>query len=152
MSKNAVLIPILLIFISAASFAREEIWIAPITEINRYSVSGVAAGGGISIGYGEGFAFGLRKLYNMAMDEVTTLELTVFLRLYFFDGHSGLFAQMNWGPALFFEEDYDMKWMLSASFGIGWRFLINDNWYVEPLVRGGFPFLVGAGVSLGFRF
>jgi len=46
MSKKAILIPILLIFISAASFAQEEIWIAPITEINRYSVSGVAAGGG----------------------------------------------------------------------------------------------------------
>jgi len=158
--KKAVLITMLLLLINLTSFAqspanaraREEIWIAPIAEINRYSVSGAAAGGGIAVGYGDGVALGLRMLYCMDLYNVTTLELTAFLRLYFFGGHSGLFTQMNWGPAYFFEKDNDMKWMLSAGLGIGWRFLLSGNWFFEPVVRGGFPYYAGAGVSFGLRF
>ena len=162
--KKALLVSILILLISLSSFAqsaaagrgstREEIWIAPILEANLYSISSAAAGGGLAIAYGDGVAMGLRALYCMDLDNLTTLEITTLIRIYIsdFKGNSGLFLQIDLGPAFFFEEDNDMNGIMSVGLSVGWRFLITKEWYVEPFVRGGFPYLAGIGVSSGFRF
>ena len=162
--KKALLVSILFFLVSLSSFAqnaavgrgsvREEIWIAPIVEANLYSISSAAAGGGLAIGYGDGAAMGIRALYYMDLDNLTVLETTALVRFYIsdFKGNSGLFLQIDGGSAFFFKEDTDMRMVMSIGLSIGWRFLINKEWYVEPYVRGGFPYLAGIGVSSGFRF
>lgn len=160
--KKTILILILLIFVSFISFAqsnrnknkREEISIAPVAEANFYSKNIVGAGGGLALSYGDGIAFGVKGLYFMDFDTLTTLELLANIRFYIldFNGNSKLYAQIDGGPAFFFEDGEEMKGMLSGGITVGWRFLFRKHLFVEPFIRGGFPFLVGAGVSGGFRF
>ena len=123
-------------------------------DVNFYSRSGIAFGGGLFFGFeGDGTALGIRTLYCRDMDNVQTLEVTAFVRVYVPDisGHSGLFAQLNLGPCLFWEEDNDERGVYCAGFGLGWRFLLGKRWFMEPSVRAGYPFLAGAGVAAGLR-
>ncbi|MCL2793135.1 MAG: hypothetical protein FWD87_08580 [Spirochaetaceae bacterium] len=157
--KKAILIPVLFFVISFTSFAqspdktRADIWIAPIVELNLYTISSTAAiGYGLAIGYGNNIAIGLRILYNQDFDNLTTLEMTTFIRFFPSGENSGLFAQINYGTALFYEEDESIRGVICIGLSVGWRFLIGRNWYIEPVVRGGFPYIAGAGLSSGFRF
>jgi len=34
----------------------------------------------------------------------------------------------------------------------GMRLEIEDRWYLEPALRGGYPFTWGAGITLGKKF
>ena len=160
--KRNILILILIIFVSLTSFAqgnrakanREEISIAPVAEANFYTKDKVGAGGGLALSYGDGIAFGVKGLYFMDFDKLTTLEILTTIRFYIldFNGNRGLFAEIDGGPAFFFEDGEDMKGMISGGLCVGWRFLFKKHLYVEPFVRGGYPFVAGAGVSGGFRF
>ena len=162
--KKITLILIFILFISSVSFAqssdtrtlsnREEVSIAPVAEANFYTKDKVGAGGGLALSYGDGIAFGFKGLYFMDFDKLNTLELLATVRFYLldFNGNRGLFAEIDGGPAFFFEEGEDMKGMISGGLCVGWRFLFRKHLYVEPFVRGGYPFVAGAGVSGGFRF
>ena len=44
-----------------------------------------------------------------------------------------------------------IKTSFSAAGSVGYRFGIN-RLYIEPVIRGGYPFIVGAGLSIGVRF
>ena len=124
-------------------------------EVNLYSRQDMAFGGGLFFGLGgDGMAMGIRALYCRDMDNFQSLEVTAFVRLYLPDisGNSGLFAQISLGPVMFWEEDNDEKrGVYCAGLGLGWRFLLGEYWFVEPSLRGGYPFLAGAGVAAGFR-
>jgi hypothetical protein len=41
---------------------------------------------------------------------------------------------------------------ISIGLGVGWRFLLGNLFFIEPAIRGGFPYIVGAGLSAGVRF
>ncbi|MCL2705691.1 MAG: hypothetical protein FWE72_05735 [Spirochaetaceae bacterium] len=157
--KKIILVSILLFVITLASFAqssgkKEEISISPVAEINLYTASNIGTGGGLAISYGDGISLGVKGLYFTDLDTLTTIEILTFVRFYIldFNGNSGLFAQIEGGPAFFFEKDDDMKGMISGGVTIGWRFVLSKHWYVEPVVRGGYPFIAGVGVSGGVKF
>jgi len=138
---------------------RGDFWICPGAEMALYSISSAACGGSIAMAYGRGASIGLKaSLFFDIENQIDTLELGLLLRYYFFGGaaNSGPFIQFTGGPALFFDRENTgipaELGSISAGLHLGWRFLLGETFFVEPSVRGGFPFIAGAGLSAGVRF
>ena len=138
---------------------KQDFWICPGAEIAMYSISGIAYGGGLSIGYGRRAAVGLKADFFLDGEkEVTTLELDFLLRWYFRSGasFSGPFIQLNAGPAIFFRENNNVNpshlGIISGGLSLGWRFLLGRYWFIEAAIRGGYPYIAGAGLYAGFHF
>ena len=136
---------------------REDFFFAIIGEGSIYSYDSLAYGGGIILGYGTGSAVGIKIEGFFNQEGIDVLELNVFLRLYFLgsSAYSGPFVQFMGGTALINRSDDfsipSFTGSVSAGLGFGWRFLFKDRWFLEPGARAGYPFIVGAGVSAGFR-
>jgi hypothetical protein len=158
--NTLVLIPV---FAEEQAVARDDMWVCPVFESNWYSISRVAFGGGAAFGYGDGVVIGLKVMYCDDTDDIRTLELNFLLRFYLFSmtsatfRNSGLFLQLNGGPVVFAEETNTMEMpakigTFSAGLSLGWRFLLGRYFFIEPAIRGGYPYMVGAGLSAGVRF
>jgi len=136
------------------------IFVAPLAELTGYGRKGPAFGGGLALGWGEGGALGLRILYSSSFgdEKVKTLELGFFARFYLFgpEVSTGLFVQPTIGMVMFAGQSAlslpAEAGSISAGLAVGWRFPLGNRWYIEPAVRGGYPYMYGAGVSAGFRF
>jgi hypothetical protein len=161
----------LLVFISAVGiipvFAQnrndviEDRWVCPVFESGLYGISNLAFGGGAALGYGDKVAFGLKVIYWNDLEEVRALELNFLARFYFFRmidaWRSGLFIQFNGGPVIFARGENNIAIpsetvMISAGFSLGWRFLLGRYFFIEPAIRGGYPYIAGAGLSAGVHF
>ena len=136
-----------------------DLWLCPGAEIAKFSTSNMAYGGGLSLGYGRGVSIGLKAAYMVDADGmVTTLELNLLLRLYFLGSLfcSGPFIQLNAGPALFAQHENMSipaeKGTISAGLSLGWRFLFGQYFFLEPAIRGGYPYMIGTGLSFGVHF
>jgi len=137
----------------------QDFWVSAIAESNIFSVTNIAFGGGAALGYGDGAALGLRVVYCVDLENLRTLELNFLVRLYLprLTGHQGLFLQFLFGPAIFTTEDDSVaipsqKGRFTAGLSLGWRFLLGGNFFLEPAVRGGYPYIAGLGLSAGLRF
>ena len=140
---------------------RPDIFIAPAAEVIGYGRNGSAFGGGVVIGAEDnGKAMGLRFLYAADSESVSTMELNILLRFYFFNtsnAHTGLFVQLNTGVALCSRDNDDNGLteteigLFSMGVSVGWRFPFGKYFFVEPAIRGGYPYIYGAGVSAGCR-
>ena len=146
------------IYVHAESEKRPDIFIAPVAEAVGYSMEGIAYGGGLIIGAGDdGLAMGIRLLYATDSEFANTLELNFFIRYYILTpyDHSGLFLQLNGGPVIFNYEEADgiPSEIDDMSFGltVGWRFPLGKHFFIEPAIRGGYPYIAAGGVSAGFR-
>ena len=147
-------------FSQEQAFERGDFWICPAAETSLYSISSVSYGGGIALGYGRGASIGFKAAYFYDHEgQVDTMELGILLRFYFFgiSSCSGPFIQFSGGPAFFFAREDDVQLpselgMISAGISAGWRFLLGKTLFVEPSVRGGYPYIFGAGLSTGVRF
>ena len=133
---------------------------APLVEAAGFGRRTPAIGGGFALGAGSGTAIGLRLFYAAApgRESVTMMELAVFMRLYFLgpEADRGPFAQLNVGAVIFAYKSAVVSipagaGSISAGIAVGWRFPFGKHWYIEPAVRAGYPYVVGAGVSAGFR-
>ena len=140
-----------------AAASRNDFWVCPVAEVIMYSVSSTAYGGGLALGYGNGASIGFKAAYLVDADgQVTTLELNFLFRWYFLGSGSGPYLQINGGPAFFAQ--YESMAIpseigtVSAGLSVGWRFLLGRYWFIEPGIRGGYPYIAGAGLSAGFRF
>ncbi|MHC6203948.1 OmpA family protein [Breznakiellaceae bacterium SP9] len=127
-------------------------------EINQYTAEGIANGlvlGGrypilpvLSVG-------GSLGLFNDFSD-FTTFEPAALVRWYPWGNETsgslrGLFAEGKLGAALVWY-DGDMTSKFLASFGAGMRIdLGGSSWYIEPQLRGGYPFAFGIGVAMVWR-
>jgi len=134
-----------------------DFWICPGFEAALYGRSGLAYGGSLALAYGKGASIGLKAAYFFSPDN-TTLELNFLLRFYLRGAvsYSGPFLQFAGGTVLFADEANvgfpATIGSISAGLAFGWRFLIKDRWFVEPSIRGGYPFLGGGGIAAGVRF
>ena len=133
---------------------------APIVEAMMYGRAPPSIGYGFAIGMEDSISLGLKGIYAMPLEryDLTTLEITIFFRVYLFSAGaaSGLFAQLTCGFAVF---SWENKIELPAeggtiSFGIttGWRFPLGNHFFIEPYLRGGYPYYGGLGLSAGVRF
>jgi len=154
-----------MLFCVSAGFADSEsdnsdLWICPSGDAAFYSLSGVSYGGGLAVGFGKGTSVGMKAAWFFNFDDgISVLELNFLLRFYFFGKKacSGPFMQFTGGPALFFSNEIGVSvpskiGVFSIGVGCGWRFLIKEKWIIEPYIRGGYPYLAGAGLSAGIRF
>jgi hypothetical protein len=151
-------------FAQERASVREDLWVCPVFESGMYSVSNRAIGGGAALGYGDRVAFGLKVIYWDDMNEVRSLELNFLARFYFFNKErakalapSGPFIQVNIGPVIFAWDEQSITMpsetvLTSAGLSLGWRFLFGRFFFIEPSIRGGTPYLFGAGLSAGVRF
>ena len=144
-----------------AEEGREDVWwVCPSAEAAMFKTSGLSSGGAVAIAYGSGASLGLKAAYFLGdKNEADVLELSFLLRIYFFGGEatSGPFIQVSGGPAIFVGQDEDVslksEWgTISAGLAFGWRISLGDAFFVEPYIRGGYPFLVGGGLSAGIHF
>jgi len=138
---------------------REEFWISPLIEFNMYNLSGLAFGGGLAFAYGDELAIGLRVAWFRGDNgETSTMEINILLRWYILNGSNnyGPYIQIGAGPVLFAQEESLSIpagiGSISAGANLGWRFSFGQNWFIEPAIRIGFPYLAGVGVSGGYRF
>jgi hypothetical protein len=134
---------------------REDLWVCPVFEAGLYGISHMAVGGGAALGYGDRVAFGLKAVFWNDIEETSSWELNFLARFYFFfcseaPSNSGLFVQFNGGPVLFTKPFF--VGTISAGLSLGWRFLLGGHFFVEPAIRGGYPYIAGVVLSAGVRF
>jgi len=152
----------------AAPAQRGDFWICPGAETALYSYSGPSAGGSFAAAYGSKFSIGFKAAWFFDMNNaLDALEFNFLLRYYLgrpsTEGNSaagssaGPYLQLTGGPVLFFDKEESASvpanWgRVSAGLAFGWRFLLGKLFFVEPYIRGGYPYIAGAGVSAGMHF
>ena len=147
------------VFAQNNSGEREDLWICAGPEIAMFSISNLAYGGGLAIGYGSGTSIGFKISYFIdGGGMVNSLELNILFRFYFFgkDSYSGPFVQLNAGPVLFAQyESFGIPaelGTLSAGLVVGWRYLLTQYFFLEGTLRGGYPYIAGIAFSAGLHF
>ena len=165
MSVRYIIIAVLTL-LTANAYAQTDVrsdknfFAAPIIEVLYYGVTSPSLGYGFALGTEGGVSVGLRGLYVRTLErEVNTLEMTIFARGYIlqFDAAKGLFVQLNAGFAIFSIDDKKITvpsdgGTFSFGLSLGWRFLLGNYIFIEPYIRGGYPYYGGAGLSAGVRF
>jgi hypothetical protein len=138
----------------------EDFWISPSADIAFYSPVSISYGGGIAIAHGNGTSIGIKASWLLDFEgHLNILILDILFRLYFFgsSANSGLFVQFAAGSTLFFdiEENISLPARLGTptiGLALGWRFLLGKYFFIEPSIRGGYPYIAGASISTGVRF
>lgn len=148
-----VILSICFLFAASGLYALSGVFVGLGIEGNANTREGFAFGGGLSGGVDldHQFSLGLKTAFSSNMDTVTTLESAAFFRYYLPFKFSGLFAQAELGAAVFFEDGENYPALL-AGLAFGWRYNFGKNWYIEPSIRGGYPFAWGVGLLAGMRF
>ena len=137
---------------------RQDIWLSLGADVSMYSTEGFSYGGSFAFGFGSGSSIGVKASYFFNEEGIDTLETCFLLRFYMLgrNSYSGPFLQFMGGVSLFNRSGNfaipSNSGALSAGFCFGWRFLFADRWFLEPAVRGGYPYLFGGAISAGIRF
>jgi hypothetical protein len=111
-----------------------------------------AAGASLAVlrDLGPLFAAGLKTGYSHNFTGIGALEMAALGRWYFLPVEkSRLFAQLELGADLIFYRQKTLPAFLGG-LALGWRLPLGA-WYLEPVLRGGYPFIWGAGLSFGYR-
>jgi hypothetical protein len=122
-------------------------------EGHMYARKSVALGTAVSADYGflPNLAAGIRFGVSHNLAHIMTLEPEVFARWYVWNVKNlFFFAQAGLGASIIFE-DRKAYPAVMGNLAAGLRIPFNQ-WYVEPHLRTGYPFIWGAGVSAGRRF
>jgi len=138
----------------------EDWWFSLGGELALYSPTTASFGMSLAGAYGSGTSIGMKLSWFFDIgQEMNTLEINILFRLYFYGktAYSGPFAQFEGGPAIYF--DVDEKLSFPARIGIanvgavfGWRFLLGKYFFLEPSIRGGYPYIFGISVLAGVHF
>lgn len=129
-------------------------------ELNKNSISFVAPAVGISFDYSftRKLSVGGKVIVSYDAFEkentVYSIEPLALVRWYIVsptgEPSAGLFIEGDVGvELLLINSDFNTAPSIGA--GLGFRFPLRD-YYIEPIIRGGYPYLFGIGVNGGFRF
>jgi len=146
-----------LLAVAGNLYAQSGIFAGIGPELNANTREGVALGGNLTFGLdlNDIFATGAKVTFSSNLDTVTTLEPVGFFRYYFSRllplPLGVLFVQAELGGSLFFEDGGTYP-SLYGGLAAGWRFNVWQDLYLEPVVRGGYPYAWGVGLSVGYRF
>jgi hypothetical protein len=122
-------------------------------EVNANTREGAAFGGGLSAGLdiNSQFSFGVKTAVSSNFNAITTLETAGLFRYYLPFKFTGLFAQAELGAVIFFEDGKNYPAFLGGAV-FGWRYNFVKDWYIEPYVRCGYPFIWAVGFLAGYHF
>jgi hypothetical protein len=142
-----------LIFIVGNLYAMSGAFAGLGMEINANTRDGVAFGGGLSAGLdiNSQFSFGVKTIISSNLGTTASLETAGLFRYYLPFKFNGLFAQAELGAVIFFEDGKNYPAFLGG-IAFGWRYNFLKNWYIEPYVRCGYPFVWGTGFLAGYHF
>jgi hypothetical protein len=99
---------------------------------------------------GRFFGVGLKAGYSHNFSNTGTLEMAALGRWYFLSFEkSRLFAQVELGADLIFSGERNIPALLGGLV-LGWRIPLG-SWYLEPALRGGYPYIWGGGLGFGYR-
>jgi len=133
-------------------FALDGMFAGAGMEVNANTRNGAALGGVLIAGVelNHQFASGLKVTISHNLEETAALELQPFFR-YNLPFGAGFFAQAELGVSVFFEDGESYPAFMGGA-AFGWRYVITKNYYVEPYVRAGYPFIWGIGLTAGMKF
>ncbi|GHV94146.1 hypothetical protein AGMMS50293_04660 [Spirochaetia bacterium] len=153
-------IPIFLLFVllsHAPVYGQTGFSLGAGPELNIITLEekSVALGGLINAGnrFGPVFAAGLNISAAYGWNNFIGIETRAFGRWYFvrpgimeffFQGDAGVLVTLR--PS----DPKESRGSPSIGLTLGTRIVLPGNWYLEPYIRGGYPFLGGAGILLGF--
>ncbi|MDR0320434.1 MAG: hypothetical protein LBI28_02940 [Treponema sp.] len=140
------------LFIAGHLFAFDNLNLGIGAEINSNTREGIAAGGVLFFcaEINQQFSAGGKFTFSHNFDTVITLEPQALFRYYLPLGIEGLFVQAELGAAIFLENDNSYP-AFSGGLSGGWRFEIGTNFYFEPYLRFGYPYIWGVGFISGMK-
>jgi hypothetical protein len=146
------LIFLLLLLSAGCLFALDGMFIGLGVDTKANTREGTTIGGDFQIGLelNRSFALGLETVFTHDTRTVGALEVEALFRYNLPIKIKGPFLQLEAGTVIFFEYG-DIFPAFLGGLAAGWRFTIGKNWYIEPTVRGGYPFIWGAGLAAGIR-
>jgi hypothetical protein len=115
--------------------------------------SSAAAGASLSVFFGlnQSLSLGLRGTFSHNFGRVLTIEPEALFRWYAIPlGGAALFFQAGLSSSLILEDGVLFP-VPMGGLGAGFRFSFGSL-VIEPAVRAGYPFIWGAGITLGYRF
>jgi hypothetical protein len=123
-------------------------------EGNMNTLSAVASGASLSLVFNlnQSLGLGFKGTVSYNFDRILTVEPGALFRWYA--------IPMGEGAALFFQADLGVSLIIDdgslfpapmESLSAGIRFSMGSL-VIEPAVRAGYPFIWGAGLTLGYRF
>jgi hypothetical protein len=120
------------------------------SEHNSNSQNGTAMGINVTLGYdmNRHFALGVNAVHSLDVDKESTMESTVMLRYYL--PIEGPYVQAEAGGSL--NRGGKNSLVPQGGMATGWRVSVDKSWYLEPVVRGGYPAFWGTGVTVGKKF
>ncbi len=150
------------LFGRAASYHKTSLGL--LVEANKNCIEMIAPAGGACFDYSfaRRFALGIKTMISYDVVEsrkddknsIITIELLGLMRFYIVsptgEPSSGLFLEGQAGVAIFSVKD-EIRKVPSIGGEIGFR-IPYKNVYVEPYLRGGYPYMIGAGLNFGLRF
>jgi hypothetical protein len=154
MQKNFILVVVFLI--SASLISAEETYRFNLgfgIEENMNTCTGIAFGGNVNASYkiNEILDAGLKLTMSHNFERIMVLEPEILIRWYFLPSSKyPLFIQADLGSSLIID-DSQLYWAFLGGLTAGIRFPLN-RWYVEPYIRGGYPFIESFGITAGFCF
>jgi len=159
--KRTMLFIVLMLGFSLSAFAQEEhsedeFAIGLGFEWNMNSRKNFAMGAVLGYDYNipaaVPFAMGVTVTASNSFFGAAAIEPAAMFRWYFLEkGHTGLFAQVDLGAFLFFDQGDFTPYFLGGLCG-GFRLPLGSRFYVEPYGRIGYPFAFGIGAMAGIRF
>ncbi|MCL2805432.1 MAG: hypothetical protein FWD26_05780 [Treponema sp.] len=143
---------LLFVFLTGSVYSLDSVFFGLGGEVNANAREGIAAGGTLSIGVdiNRYFSAGVKKTYSVDFKDITTIEDAVFFRFYPLP-KLRVFIQAELGTYVLYEEGNTQPTLLGA-FVAGVRIPIGSYFYIEPQVRGGYPFIWGGGLIAGINF
>ena len=137
--------------ISSALFAFDGIFLGLGAEAGANTPEGISIGGRVTFGIdaNQSLALGMETAFSNNLKTISNLEHDVLLRFYPPLKLRGLFVQAELGVSIFFKEESSYPALLGG-LGAGWHFPIRKSLYIEPYIKGGYPFIWGAGLSFGY--
>jgi hypothetical protein len=95
---------------------------------------------------------GFRGSGGYGTGKLTSFESQAYGRWYFArPGSFEFFIQGGAGLLTVFRETDPSRGSFSWGLSLGARIALK-NWYLEPYIRGGYPFIGGTGLLIGYRF
>ena len=104
------------------------------------------------------FMIGSKNLIHISTDNITALETQAFFRWNFLNlqslANTTFFVQGGVGFIGAFKgsDVRDSRSSLVFDLTVGATIPLSSRWHIEPSVRGGYPFIFGADITIGYKF
>ncbi|MCL2276386.1 MAG: hypothetical protein FWC21_00665 [Treponema sp.] len=120
-------------------------------DINLNSSSGFAYGAvlGADFYFLNKSAFGFQLTASSDGDSNNVIEPSLAFRHYFTDLYS-IYLQLDSGVSIITETG-QVRFNLLLGLRTGYRLHITEIFFIEPFIRGGYPYIAGGGFILGYR-